>query len=465
VAFFDRLYTALAVGFSLDQAVAGARRALLEPGVLSRASADTWGQFVVYMPTDDPVLLPAPASLQTKVDQANVLNVQARDLDRAEYLKAKLVVPDVEGVDLTVTVSRQGDLFVGGEPMGTVDRTALTALADKLTLIGNEDVQSQVFYEDVGSQLFAALFRDRLEEIYRSELKKILRTGRILRINLLFDPSDLLAPPWEYLYDSKNKLFLGSDSRTALSRRIYVEGRPRALTLGGPLKVLAVISRPQDLEDCGFGPIDREKEYSVLQEALTVPGLPDGEQPIQLRCLDGPASGPCVRTELEHFEPHILHLIAHGRKAPGAGFELVTADEENRVQFMSQGDFVGLVRGRRQLRLIVLATCHSGLPDVGSGMLGLAPALLAEKIPAALVMQHRVLESAARKFSLQFYNALLDGNPIDYAVNLARDNLRSGRPDQRAFGTPVLYTQVSTLFEAPKPDRAPKENARAPAVS
>jgi hypothetical protein len=60
VCFFHKLYGALAIGLSLDEAVTWARLHLLEPATLPEALRWQWAMFMVYMPTPHAVLFPKP---------------------------------------------------------------------------------------------------------------------------------------------------------------------------------------------------------------------------------------------------------------------------------------------------------------------------------------------------------------------------------------------------------------------
>jgi hypothetical protein len=60
ISFCQRLYSALAIGLSLDEAVTWARLHLLEPGVLQKSRQWQWGTFMVYMQTPEAVLFPKP---------------------------------------------------------------------------------------------------------------------------------------------------------------------------------------------------------------------------------------------------------------------------------------------------------------------------------------------------------------------------------------------------------------------
>ena len=72
LAFSSALYSALAVGLSLDEAVSRARLTVLRLGMTDTSkhpsqrpvfiSANDWLRFMVYMPTQEAVLFPRPAT-------------------------------------------------------------------------------------------------------------------------------------------------------------------------------------------------------------------------------------------------------------------------------------------------------------------------------------------------------------------------------------------------------------------
>jgi hypothetical protein len=68
-AFCQQIYSALAIGLSLDEAVTWARLHLLEPGVLPEFSQWQWGTFMVYMQTPEAVLFPRPRKPQVTEQQ------------------------------------------------------------------------------------------------------------------------------------------------------------------------------------------------------------------------------------------------------------------------------------------------------------------------------------------------------------------------------------------------------------
>ncbi len=59
-AFSRKLYTYLAVGLSVDEAVTAARLHLLEPGVAPGPESCAWANFMVYMPSSQATIFPRP---------------------------------------------------------------------------------------------------------------------------------------------------------------------------------------------------------------------------------------------------------------------------------------------------------------------------------------------------------------------------------------------------------------------
>ena len=133
--------------------------------------------------------------------------------------------------------------------------SALKALANDVARIRTEPVLDAQFFERLGIGLFDALFDDGLKGLYHEWLGEVMsRPGQILRVRLVCRLPEMLEWPWEYLYDKEKELFLGSHERIALSRCPDTRKalRPLVLDLNEPLKVLAVISNPRDLEEHGL---------------------------------------------------------------------------------------------------------------------------------------------------------------------------------------------------------------------
>ncbi len=92
IAFCQKLYSALAIGLTLDEAVTWARLHLLEPGVLPDCLRWQWGSFMVYMQTSDPVLFPKQRKPQV-AEQQNA----ARRARQVTIINLNQYIGSVEG--------------------------------------------------------------------------------------------------------------------------------------------------------------------------------------------------------------------------------------------------------------------------------------------------------------------------------------------------------------------------------
>ncbi|MGH9225795.1 MAG: CHAT domain-containing protein, partial [Acidimicrobiales bacterium] len=89
----------------------------------------------------------------------------------------------------------------------------------------------------------------------------------------------------------------------------------------------------------------------------------------------------------------------------------------------------------------------SAQPDSFAGFRGVALRLLEVGVPAVVAMSFDIDVATATKFAVEFYKALADGRPVDFAVQKGRRKV--GMPDEsatnfygRAFGCPVAFVQV-----------------------
>lgn len=81
-AFSQALYSSLAIGLSLDEAVIYARLHLREDGVVIGSDSCEWGSFMVYMPTTEAILLPKPDQPQVQKQQEEVRHSAAQLLNK-----------------------------------------------------------------------------------------------------------------------------------------------------------------------------------------------------------------------------------------------------------------------------------------------------------------------------------------------------------------------------------------------
>ena len=118
---------------------------------------------------------------------------------------------------------------------------------------------------DFGGPLYKAVFTGDLALAWQRSLDQV-RTEQAggLRLRLRLNDAPAIAGlPWELLYDARSNNFLAQSERTPLVRFLDVPQVPRPIAVDGPLRVLAIISSPIDLDE-----LDVEAEWARIREAL-----------------------------------------------------------------------------------------------------------------------------------------------------------------------------------------------------
>ena len=267
------------------------------------------------------------------------------------------------------------------------------------------------------------------------------------RIRLRVDPTapELHALPWELLHDGTGLLAAHAD--TPFSRYL-----PIALPWSGgidqrPIKVLIVISNPDDLESqYGLPRADVSLEEEILEAAFEA----IDPKEMQIDFLDEPITLERLEEALRKGY-HLLHFLGHGgfneRRGQAA---LYFQNDEGHTERVTDDEFASmLARQGVQPHLVFLAACESAKqpePKLVAAMVkayrGLGPKLVSAGVPAVVAMQDRVTVKSARKFSAAFYQRLVEHGQVDRAMNEARSTLiTSGRPDA---AVPVLFLRLKS---------------------
>jgi hypothetical protein len=532
IAFCEKLYYALAVGLSLDEAVTWGRLRIKE---LEQSNNEyfEWGNFMVYMPAKDAVIFPRPEDIdlnkrrstvmesrdQTftnvirydsairgiakkyfeqlisvgtdeeirKQTSLTVLKDDLRVLDDAKNndvsygtVKIKMtangpvialkdsdynfeigIMPTlidkmklIEGCiktlednrmeyrDFSIRVQEKGEITASSE-QGDEHDTLKLDLNDVKSLLSliEEDITADTDLKEIGSKLFSALFPLKIFALFRATCAGVDRCG--VRIRLTFDSPELAAIPWELLYDAETNIFLANDTMTALSRYIDLPFRRQDIKPDGlPLKILLIISSPNDLP-----PLNPDKEENLIKEALKdyIPGQ------INIDILTK-ATVREIYQKLGETPYNVIHFIGHGMFEHDQGL-IALMDDNGSSKLLEDQDFANLFLGKRGLGLVVLNSCEGAETSSHKIFAGMAPLLVQRGIPAVIAMQYSIRNSTSILFADSFYNALAQGNPVDMAVQSARNfiSIQVGRK-KRDFATPVLYMRAKdgVIIDLPK---------------
>ncbi len=306
--------------------------------------------------------------------------------------------------------------------------------------------QSEQPLQEVGRQLFEAVFTGAVGGAYRASLGAVQQTGKRLRVGLHLRAPELAALPWEAMFDRETGTYL---CRTEpLIRHVDAPYTPQPLEVRLPLHILGLAASPR-----GLPMLDVEAEQQRLEQALAKP-LAAGQVEINWA---PDASWETIHDLMLDGIWHILHFIGHGGFDPGSDEGvLALVGPDGRADLVEASRLTDLLSEADPTpQLVVLNSCSSGQAGAHDLFSGTAATLVHGGISAAAAMQFSISDVAAIKFARGFYNAIARGRAIDEAVRSGRIEIL-GTPHTLEWVTPVLYvrggvTQLFRLAGSPAP--------------
>ena len=164
--------------------------------------------------------------------------------------------------------------------------------------------QSEGDLQRDGARLFAALIAD---PTLREAWGQVCGHDQLrLRIRLRIDPSApaLHAVPWELLW---REGVLAANAATPFSRYLPLDQPWGQMVRERPIRVLALVSNPSDLEAHRLAPLDVERERRALEAACGQVG----EGAVHLEFLDPPVTLARLEDALRESY-HVVHYVGHG---------------------------------------------------------------------------------------------------------------------------------------------------------
>jgi hypothetical protein len=270
----------------------------------------------------------------------------------------------------------------------------LQGILHKMT--SEQDIQA------VGKALFNALFPTRVLKLWARAIGKLEEKAG-LRIRLHIDPPELIALPWELVFDEE---YLGLRLRFPVVRYLDLPDSPRQLAIRPPLRVLVALAQPQDQPQ-----FDTGVELSNIREAL---GQLSGS--VEMDVMDHATCDELLAALRRGY--HALHFIGHGAFEGDRGY-LILEDESGESERAS-ALLLGQMVADTDLRLVMLSACQTSLAGPSNAFGGVAQQMVKGGMPAVIAMQLAIAHRTAVAFSRVFYGALADGWPVDTAVQEGR---------------------------------------------
>lgn len=323
----------------------------------------------------------------------------------------------------------------------------------------------------LGKHLFEFLFQDRSEhgKVAAERFKSHCDTdGAHVHVNLLFEPAArrYAQLPWEFLMvrGPRTDRFLAAIERVSVTLTRHLPTQRLIARCDDVLKVLVHVSSPANQPAIAY------QNLQIRLDKLRA----DAGGRFEYR-LEKDAPLAKIRSDLAEFQPHVFHFSGHGERDAlwlaqrdrGPVLETLAKIRDSRTPFgfgerVDDESFKASIEGIAQLfakdpvpQLVILDACNSEWSWLSEMLPGVAHQLV-ETVPAVIAMRYPISNQAAEEFSMALYDAILLGQPLDEAVQRARNGLRlpdadtaTARWSSRAFGTPVLYLKESRAICGP----------------
>ena len=268
-----------------------------------------------------------------------------------------------------------------------------------------------------GQALFAAAFGTPEGQQVYSELQDAEVEGCRCYITLGCDLPLVLQQPWELLHDGEGLLTF----RGITVRRQLPESQDYLLPLlAPPLRVLLIVSRP---EDVGF--LDPRTSIRPLLEAVSA--LPPGQ--VQLDFCEPPTFArleELISAARKQQQPyHIVHFDGHGTYLPHTGVGALVFENERAEKALVRGRDLGDLLSRLAVPLVILEACRSADLSAHPPHESVAPALLQAGVGSVIAFSHAVHVEAAKLLVERFYREVAAGRTIGQALDEARVKLKA----------------------------------------
>ncbi len=365
----------------------------------------------------------------------------------ASYYTFRIRIRDKKHVEGEARDPKRG---LRGESYGDFKYTASVAkkLQEPLAKASEGELTGPDIVE-LGDQLFNILFEGDVRNDFFKCYEDARQENALLRVELDIDVGripEIASIPWEFLHvpsvSGYPTEWLGTDPAIVFSRRWIQKQTPLSVRLGPQerLRIALAVANPE-----GLGPVKYQEILESIQEL---------SQTAQIELLEPeiPATKESIDRLLQQ-RPHILHFIGHAQfldeDAQEKG-QIALVNAMGRPDWVDADNFSTLFR-RHQPGVVLLQACESGKLSSSQAFVGVASHVVQQSIPVVVAMQYQVKNMIARRFALEFYKRLADGEPVDKAAQEGRWKIAIGPQgyESRDFAIPVIFIHVSdvNIFE------------------
>ena len=293
------------------------------------------------------------------------------------------------------------------------------------------------FLQQFGERLYQSIFSPAIDRLFQRSYGAVETDEQLgLRLRLHIEPAEISALPWELLYSSADKDFLGTRVITPLVRYLRMNKVKRELATEFPLRVLVAI--PRGSEETANLNVDAEKD--VLVRAMSRLGEQVEVTYLHEQYEDGRVTWDRIAHCLDEKAYHCLHFIGHGQFRDHKGY-VVLDSEGGRYDAVDDVRFSKLFTNSPSMKLVLLNSCKGATTSQSIQFAGCAAKIVESGVPAVVAMQFSILDPAALDFARAFYTSLFvsdETGRVDVAISRGRHILEAKYGDQRELAAPVL---------------------------
>jgi hypothetical protein len=286
---------------------------------------------------------------------------------------------------------------------------------------GAAELQRQIFSEEM---------QTKFSETIASKFAEAILLNSTVRLTFMSDETELHYLPWEWLTQVGTPGPLLTYKIFSVVRAFSLPPETLPTAIIAPVKLLSIM--PSAPSGRRFNSANTVK---VLDEIKS-------SEPAEYKSLiREDATLERIITELDAFEPHIVHfegylLEASKSQSPGLRLVLSKPDQEG----IPIEDFGALLKAKG-VQLLVFG--RNGISRIFENTGAIASfQLIKQGLPALIGPIRAIDDSSATNFTSEFYRAFLQGNSLEAALHVARRKLVSKGGDWSVF---ALFADPSRL--------------------
>lgn len=284
-----------------------------------------------------------------------------------------------------------------------------------------------------GILLYKTVFPHEIDSMFKTALSLSRDHDAGIRIRIRTDGGKISDLPFEYLYIPGQEFFLATNPETVISRYLPVPRAARDLKAEYPVRVLLLAPRYPDSDSGAL-----ERQLANIRNALC---LLESQKLVEIETLLD-ATSANIRSILRTFRPSVCHYIGCGYKS-GDDVAVTLLDDAGNQRLLGAHEFGEFFLGpENTLPRLFLLSSQTG--SKVHGFVETATQLIQRGVHAAVTTQFNLPADSSYVCFREFYKAITDGSPVDYAVQEARKAMRQDIAFRKqAFGSVVLFMRAS----------------------